>query len=166
MPDFITKYLIYAAIMVALCSASFVKGCQHGEAKGEAEKAAAIVLAEKQKAQWASDREKLISAHDEKEKANEKAKSDLAAANLGLRQSIASYRRSAPFTVASENVCEAGKLFGICAERYESVALRTSELVAECSGRLNLMAGNAESERGKAELAGSLYNSIRNRSPK
>lgn len=166
MPDFITKYLIYAAIVVGLCSASFVKGCQHGKSEGEAEKAAAILLAEKEKARIATEHAQELSKYQEKEKNDEKARTDLAAANAGLRNTIASYRRSTPIAVTSENVCEAGKLFGICAERYESVALRSSELVAECSGRLNLMAQSAESERGKAELAGSLYESIRNRSPK
>jgi len=166
MPDFLAKYLIYAAIIATLCSASFVKGCQHGEANGEAEKAAAILLAEKQKAQWASDREKLISAHSEKEKNDEKARTDLAAANLGLRQSIAGYRRSAPFTVASDPECPANKLLESCGRTYEEVAIRGAERIRDCSQELASMAGAAETERGKAELAGSLYNSIRNRSPK
>ena len=160
------KYAIYAAIIAALCSASFIKGCQHGEAKGEAEKAAAILLAEKQKAQWASDREKLISAHNEKEKNDEKARADLAAANLGLRNAIAGYRRSTPFTVPSDPECPANKLLESCGRTYEEVALRGAERIRDCSQELASMAGAAETERGKAELSNSLYESIRIRKRK
>ena len=160
------KYAIYAAIIAALCSASFIKGCQHGEAKGEAEKAAAILLAEKQKAQWASDREKLISAHNEKEKNDEKARADLAAANLGLRNAIAGYRRSTPFTVPSDPECPANKLLESCGRTYEEVALRGAERIRDCSPELASMAGAAETERGKAELSNSLYESIRIRKRK
>jgi hypothetical protein len=163
MPDFITKYLIYAAIVVGLCSASFVKGCQHGKSEGEAEKAAAITLAAEEKARIATEHAQELSKYQEKEKNYEKARTDLAAANAGLRNAITNYRRSTPIAVTGENVCEAGKLFGICAERYESVALRSSELVAECSARYSSMANLAESERGKAELVESLYESIRKR---
>lgn len=162
------KEIIIGGLVACAASAvgSWYFTAEYKDAKHEAEKAAAITLAAEEKARIATEHAQALSKYQEKEKNDEKARTDLAAANRGLLDTVARYRRSSPIAITGENVCEAGKLFGICAERYESVALRTSELVAECSGRLNLMAGNAESERGKAELAGSLYNSIRNRSPK
>lgn len=166
MPDIVVKWLTLVGVAIALVGVGFVKGCQHGEAEAEKEKAKAIALAATEKARISLEHAQTLSKYQEKEKTDEKARADLAAANAGLRNAIAGYRRNPPIAITSENVCEAGKLLGVCAERYESVALRGAELVSECSGRLESMAGLAESERGKAELAGSLYNSIRNRSPK
>ena len=160
------KYAIYAAIIAALCSASFIKGCQHGEAKGEAEKAAAIALAAEEKARIATEHAQALSKYQEKDKLDEKAKSDLAAANRGLLDTVARYRRSSPFTVASSAVCPANELLAECGNVYRETTLRGAERVADCGKQLIDMAGKAEEERGKAELAGSLYNSIRNRSPK
>jgi hypothetical protein len=166
MPDFITKYLIYAAIVVGLCSASFVKGCQRGEAKGEAEKVAAIALAAEEKARIATEHAQELSKYQEKEKNDEKARTDLAAANAGLRNAIAGYRRSAPFTVPGNPVCPANELLELCGRAYQEVALRGGERTAECAKELGLMAGKAEEERGKVELSNSLYESIRKRTNK
>jgi hypothetical protein len=169
MPDFPNPYTWaykWAAITWALAIlvfGAYLKGRHDANKLCDAKEAAAIVLAAEEKARIATEHAQELSKYQEKEKNDEKARTDLAAANAGLRNSIANYRRSAPIAVTSENVCEAGKLFGICAERYESVALRSSELVAECSARYSSMANLAESERGKAELVESLYESIRKR---
>jgi hypothetical protein len=166
MPDFITKYLIYAAIVVGLCSASFVKGCQHGKSEGEAEKAAAIAVAAEEKARIATEHAQELSKYQEKEKDDEKARTDLADATRELRNATANYRRSAPFTVPSNPVCPANELLAECGNVYRETTLRGAERVADCGKQLIDMAGKAEEERGKVELSNSLYESIRKRQPK
>jgi hypothetical protein len=143
-----------------------VKGCQHGKSEGEAEKAAAITLAAEEKARIATEHAQELSKYQEKEKNDEKARTDLAAANAGLRQSIASYRRSSTFTVPSNPKCPANELLELCGRAYQEVALRGGERTAECAKELGLMAGKAEEERGKVELSNSLYESIRKRTNK
>ena len=149
--------------LLAIAGGSYFKGRQHANEKWEAKEAAALVLAAEEKARIATEHAQALSKYQEKDKLDEKAKSDLAAANLGLRNAIASHRRSPPIAVTSENVCEAGKLFGTCASLLGEISERGASRLAACLGEYGEMAGLAESERGKAELAGSLYESIRKR---
>lgn len=160
------KYLIYAAIVVALCSASFIKGCQHGKSEGEAEKAAAIAAAAEEKARVVTAQAKELSRFQEKEKSDEKAKSDLAAANLGLRNAIARYRGSPAIVIPSDPKCPSNDLLGSCANLLREVTGRGGERVAACLAEVGELAGIAETERGKAELSNSLYESIRKRASK
>ena len=167
MPDFLAKYAAQLGILLLACAVSAVGSwyvtAEYKDAKHAEEKAAAIALAATEKARIATEHAQALSKYQEKEKNYEKARTDLAAANRGLLNTIAGYRRSAPFTVPSNPQCPANDLLELCGRAYQEVALRGGERTAECAKELGLMAGKAEEERGKVELSNSLYESIRKR---
>jgi len=160
------KWAGITGALAILVFGAYLKGRHDANKLCEAKEAAAIVLAAEEKARIATEHAQELSKYQEKEKNDEKARTDLAAANAGLRNTIAGYRRSTPFTVPSNPVCPANELLAECGNVYRETALRGAERVADCGKQLIDMAGKAEEERGKVELSNSLYESIRKRTNK
>lgn len=152
--------------LLAIAGGSYFKGRQHSNEKWEAKEAAALVLAATEKARIATEHAQELSKYQEKEKADEKARTDLAAANAGLRHALARYRGSPAIVIPSDPKCPSNDLLGSCANLLREVTGRGAERVADCLEEVGELAGIAETERGKAELSNSLYESIRNRTVK